>query len=479
MEQKQLEKLLEELAGLPSETEWVEFKNNYFDAEKIGEKIAGLSNSACIFNKSFAYLIFGIDDKTHEIIGTTFDFRKEKKGNEEIENWIIQRLNPRIDFRVYDFLYKNKKIILFEIPATIDRPISFTNKEYIRIGSINRELKDFPDKERKIWNNSRNKNFEKEIAKQNITDNEIFELLDYSKYFSLTQQALPSEKSGFLDRMAQDFLVNKKIDGTFDVTNLGAILFSKNIKTFESTKRKSVRVIIYRGKDRIHIIKEQEGVMGYASGFEGLVDYINDKLPSNEEIKKALRVEKKMYPEVAIRELVANALIHQDFNEKGAGPMVEIFSDRIEVTNPGKPLISTDRFIDHSAQSRNEDLASFMRRIKICEEGGTGIDRVISSIELFQLPAPKFESLENFTKVTLYSYKKLNAMNREDKIRACYQHCVLKYLSNEKMTNSSLRERFGIGEKNYPAASKIIRETINDGLIKESNKAKEYIPNWA
>ncbi|PIP27176.1 MAG: transcriptional regulator [Candidatus Moranbacteria bacterium CG23_combo_of_CG06-09_8_20_14_all_39_10] len=479
MNQDQLQKLLEEIVKLPSETEWVEFKASYFDAKNIGEKIAGLANSACLFDKSFAYLIFGINDGDHAVLGTKFDFKKEKIGNEDVENWIIQRLNPKLDFRVYDFIYEDKKIILFEIPAAIDRPVAFTNKEYVRIGSINRELKEFPDKERKIWNNFKNKNFEKEIAKQNVSDDEVLNLLDYSKYFSLTQQSLPSDKAGFLDRMAQDKLINRKTENTFDITNLGAILFAKNIKEFDTVKRKSIRVIIYKNKDRIQIIKEQDGTLGYAVGFTGLVEYINDKLPSNEEIKKALRVEKKMYPEVAIRELVANALIHQDFKEKGAGPMIEIFSDRIEITNPGKPLISTDRFIDHPPQSRNEDLAAFMRRVKICEEGGTGIDRVISLIELFQLPAPKFESLENFTRITIYSHKKLNAMDREDKIRACYQHCVLKYLSNEKMTNSSLRERFGIGEKNYPAASKIIRDTLNEELIKESNKTKEYIPIWA
>ena len=479
MNQDQLQKLLEEIVKLPSETEWVEFKASYFDAKNMGEKIAGLANSACLFDKSFAYLIFGINDGDHAVLGTKFDFKKEKIGNEDVENWIIQRLNPKLDFRVYDFIYEDKKIILFEIPAAIDRPVAFTNKEYVRIGSINRELKEFPDKERKIWNNFKNKNFEKEIAKQNVSDDEVLNLLDYSKYFSLTQQSLPSDKAGFLDRMAQDKLINRKTENTFDITNLGAILFAKNIKEFDTVKRKSIRVIIYKNKDRIQIIKEQDGTLGYAVGFTGLVEYINDKLPSNEEIKKALRVEKKMYPEVAIRELVANALIHQDFKEKGAGPMIEIFSDRIEITNPGKPLISTDRFIDHPPQSRNEDLAAFMRRVKICEEGGTGIDRVISLIELFQLPAPKFESLENFTRITIYSHKKLNAMDREDKIRACYQHCVLKYLSNEKMTNSSLRERFGIGEKNYPAASKIIRDTLNEELIKESNKTKEYIPIWA
>jgi predicted HTH transcriptional regulator len=479
MNQSQLKKLLEDVVGLPSETEWIEFKSSYFDPEKIGEKISGLANSACLFDKSFAYLVFGVNDDDHAVIGTTFDFKKEKIGNEDAENWIIQRLNPKIDFRIYDFIYEDKKIILFEIPAAIDRPVAFTNKEYIRIGSINRELKEFPDKERKIWNNFKNKNFEKEIAKQNVSDDEVLDLLEYSKYFSLTQQSLPSDKAGFLERMIQDKLISKKTENTFDITNLGAILFAKNIKEFDTVKRKSVRVIIYKNKDRIQIIKEQDGVFGYAAGFEGLVEYINDKLPSNEEIKKALRVEKKMYPEVAIRELVANALIHQDFKEKGAGPMIEIFSDRIEITNPGKPLISTDRFIDHPPQSRNEDLAAFMRRVKICEEGGTGIDRVISLIELFQLPAPKFESLENFTRVTVYSYKKLSEMSREDKIRACYQHCVLKYLSGEKMTNSSLRERLSIGEKNYPAASKIIRDTQDERLIKESNRAKEYVPIWA
>jgi len=226
-------------------------------------------------------------------------------------------------------------------------------------------------------------------------------------------------------------------------------------------------------------IKEQTGSKGYATGFRGLIDYINDKLPSNEEIDRALRKEVKVYPELAIRELVANAIIHQDFTITGTSPMIEIFSNRIEITNPGKPLIDTKRFIDHSPESRNEKLAGLMRRMGFCEERGSGIDKVIVQIELFQLPAPEFIEGDNFTRVIIYSPKTLRQMSKPDRIRACYQHCCLKYVSGENMSNQSLRLRLGIEDKNYPMVSRIIKDSIDSGLIKEYDTARMYIPFWA
>jgi len=165
--------------------------------------------------------------------------------------------------------------------------------------------------------------------------------------------------------------------------------------------------------------------------------------------------------------------------------MVEIFSDRIEISNPGSPLIDTLRFIDHLPQSRNEKLAALMRRMNICEERGSGIDKVIYNIEIFQLPAPNFIADENFLNVILYGPKTLRQMDKYDKIRACYQHCTLKFVSGEYMTNQSLRMRFNIQENNYPTASRIIADTISEGLIKDygtgkkSKKYAKYIPFWA
>ncbi|MCX6123015.1 MAG: hypothetical protein NTX44_15490 [Ignavibacteriales bacterium] len=278
-----------------------------------------------------------------------------------------------------------------------------------------------------------------------------------------------------------------KRDGIkFRVTNLGAILFATDIERFDKLKRKSIRVIQYQGNNRLQTKKEQIGKKGYASGFEGLIKYINDQLPSNEVIRQALREEVKVYPEIAIRELVANALIHQDFYVTGTGPIVEIFSDRIEITNPGRPLISTMRFIDYPPKSRNEVLASFMRRIKMCEERGSGIDKVVAYSEIFQLPAPDFlGETEDYLKAVLYAPKPFSEMGKEDKIRACYQHCVLKYVSNQKMSNQTIRERFKISDQNYPIASRIISDTIKAKFIKlldpdsASKKYAYYIPYWA
>lgn len=479
MDKDKLEELVRNLVALPKETEAVEFKENRINEEDIGQKISALSNSANLYDRKNAYLVFGIQDATHNIVGTKFLPSTEKIGNEELEFWLSKHINPRIDFRIYEFQFENKQIVVFQIPPAINQPVKFNNIAYIRVGTATPKLSDYPEKESKIWNNINKKSFEKGIAKENLTIPEVLKLLDYSKYFSLTKQEIPSQTQQFVEKMAQHGLVKKVFDNSYDVTNLGAILFAKNLNDFSTIKRKSVRVVTYKGNTRVNRLKEQEGLLGYAIAFEGLLDYINDKLPHNEEISKALRKDVKMYPEVAIREFVANALIHQDLSISGAGPMVEIFENRIEITNTGEPLIDTDRFIDHPPQSRNEDMASFMRQIGVCEEGGTGVDRALVEIALYQLPAPKFEKYENFTRVTLYAHKSLRDMTTDDKVRACFQHCVLKYIENSRMTNATLRERFGIGEKNYPAASVIIKATIQKKLIKESEKPKEYVPIWA
>jgi len=479
MDELKLKKLIGDLTDLPKETEMVEFKENYFTKEEIGKRISALSNSANLFDAKFAYLVFGVQDQTHNIVGTNFKPKQKKIGNMEMEHWLLQRLNSKVDFRIYDVVYNDKNIVVFQIPPATDRPIEFDKISYIRIGSNTTELRKFPEKERKIWNNIQKHSFEKGIAKEGLTAKEILNLLDYSRYFSLTKQELPSDTKTFIEKMEQHGLVRKIFENNYDITNLGAILFAKNLNDFDSVKRKSVRVILYQGDTRAKREKEQDGVLGYAISFESLLNYINDKLPYSEDISTALRKEIKMYPEVAIREFVANALIHQDLSITGAGPMIEIFENRVEITNTGEPLIDTDRFIDHPPRSRNEDMASFMRQIGVCEEGGTGIDRALISIELFQLPAPSFEKYDGFTKVTLYAKRKLKDMSIDDKNRACYQHCVLKYVERKRMTNKTLRGRLGISDVNYPIASRIIAGAIKKSLIKESEKAKEYVPIWA
>lgn len=482
MNKEQLIILLEDLVKQPNESEWVEFKHNFHSPQEIGERISALSNGACIHGQNYGYLVFGIEDKTHKIIGTSFKAKSHKKGNEELEHWLAQRLDPRIDFEVVEFDYdKQRHISLYIIPATRERPVLFMKQAYIRIGSITRKLEAFPDKEAKIWR-KRKISFEKDIAKDGLSTADIVGLLSTETYFDLMQIPFPQDQNGIINRFITEKFVQKTKSG-LAITNLGAILFAKDLNNFEQLVRKSVRVIKYQGKNKVTTEREQIGIKGYALGFFGLVNWVNGQLPANEEIGKVLREDSRMYPEIAIRELIANALIHQDFSVKGF-PMVEIFSDRIEISNPGDPLITPDRFID-SYISRNEIFADVMRRMRFCEEKGSGLDKVIFYNELYQLPPIQVKVQEHRTTVSLYSYRGLKNLEKREKIRACYQHACLKYVSNEKMSNESLRDRFKIEPKNAAIASRIIRETFESGLIKDddpesnSRKHRSYVPFWA
>lgn len=490
MKTEKLRQLLKNLINQPKESEWLEFKHNYHSDSEIGERISALSNSACIHQQPFGYLVFGIEDETHQVLGTSFKPKsakakseKGKKSNEELENWLIQRLNPRIDIEIEEFEYEGKAIALFKIPATHSQPVEFCNIAYIRIGSYTRKLNDFPEKARKIWKNHHQHIFEERIAIENISPDQVISLLDSQTYFDQMKLPYPTDRSGVLEKFCSEKFIHLNNDNTYSITNLGALLLAKDLDQFEKLKRKAVRVIIYEGKNKLNTIREIIGNKGYMVGFESLVEWINSQLPSNEIIGQAFREEIRMYPKIAIRELVANALIHQDFDEKGF-PMVEIFSDRIEISNAGLPLIIIERFIDEY-QSRNEKLADVLRRARICEEKGSGIDKVISAVELFQLPAPNFLIQEKHTKVILYAHKQLNQMDKKDKLRATYQHCCLCYVNNEMMTNQSLRERFKIEQSNAAVVSRIIGDALDAKLIKNddpearSKKYAKYIPYWA
>jgi ATP-dependent DNA helicase RecG len=201
-------------------------------------------------------------------------------------------------------------------------------------------------------------------------------------------------------------------------------------------------------------------------------------------IRNALRTEMRLVPEIVIREIVANAMIHQDFSVTGARIVIDIYNNRIDISNPGEPIIAADRFID-SYQSRNERLASFMRRMRICEEKGSGIDKVIQAAEVYQLPAPSFVSDSVRTRVTIFGPKKMDEMDRADRVRACYQHCCLKYVMSERMTNQSLRQRFRLAESKSAIVSQAIAATVDQKMIKldekvgSSRRFARYLPFWA
>jgi len=267
---------------------------------------------------------------------------------------------------------------------------------------------------------------------------------------------------------------------------LGALTCAVNLNDFDGLSRKSIRVIKYKGLNKAETEREFPGSKGYAIGFEGLINFVKQMLPSSEVIKSAFRSEQSIFPEIALRELFANALIHQDFTIRGTGPIIEIFDDRISITNPGKLLPSKklDRIIGTTPLSRNEKLASSFRRLKICEERGSGFTKTIAGIELYGLPPLKIEELETAFRATLYTPKSFSKLSEVERIEACYQHSIIQYLSSGSMNNTSLRERFKMSERQRSQVSLVIKNTLEAGKIKlkdpdnSSTKFVEYIPYW-
>ncbi len=476
--------LVHELRKILKETEWVEFKHNYADPEEIGKYISALSNSAALCGKTFAYVVWGIDNVTNNVVSTSFSPSAFKVGNEEMENWLLRLLKPKIHFRFYEFEIDGRKVVLLEIARAFRHPVQFKHQEFIRVGSYTKKLKDYPEKERELWRVFDATPFEEYVATENLAAEEVLGMLDYPSYFDLLNQPLPESRDGIIKALESDMIITKRDTGKWNITNLGAILFAKKLNDFHSLRRKAVRIVVYKGTSRVETIREQMGTKGYAPGFEGMISYINNLLPTNEVIEHAIRKNVPMYPEIAIRELVANAIIHQDFFITGTGPMIEIFDNRMEITSPGIPLVETSRFLDTPPRSRNEALASFMRRIGVCEERGSGIDKVVFQTELFQLPAPNFEITGDNTRAALFAQRPLKKMDKSDRIRACYLHACLKYVNRDHMTNTSLRDRFGIEAKNSAQASRIIKETLDDDLIRPydesaSRKFMKCVPSWA
>ncbi|MBI3268026.1 MAG: putative DNA binding domain-containing protein [Planctomycetes bacterium] len=476
--------LVRELCKLVKETGWLEFKVDKAEPQEIGEYISALANSAALTGKAFAYLVWGVADADHAIVGTNFVPGAAKVGNEELENWLLRLLTPKIQFRFFEVSVDGHSVVVLEIERASRHPVQFQGQEFLRIGSYKKRLKDFPEKERELWRIFDRTPFEESVAAERVDDADVLRLLDYPAYFDLLERPLPANGEGILAALADDRLIRRSDAGGWDITHLGAMLFAKRLDDFRTLYRKVVRVVHYRGNGRTQTLKEQEGAKGYACGFKGLLEYINGLLPANEVIGQALRKSVPMFPEPAVRELVANALIHQDFFVTGAGPMVEIFDDRIEITNPGEPLVDTQRFVDAPPRSRNEALASLMRRFRICEERGSGIDKVVFQVELFQLPAPLFESPEGFTRTVLFAHKPLAAMNKTDRVRACYLHACLCYVMRRQMTNASLRQRLGIADQNIATASRLLGEAVEAGVIvvadpEAGTRIRSYLPSWA
>jgi ATP-dependent DNA helicase RecG len=174
---EQLRELVQNLAALPTETEWVEFKQNYADLDGVGQYISALSNSAALQGKDRAYMVWGITDDHHAVVGTSFKPSSEKKGSEDFIAWATRLIDPKIYFEFHEFVIEDKRLVLLEVAPAEHRPIAFSGTEYIRIGSYKKKLREFADHERRLWQVFARTDFESGVAALDLIADDVFRLL--------------------------------------------------------------------------------------------------------------------------------------------------------------------------------------------------------------------------------------------------------------------------------------------------------------
>lgn len=481
MNDAELQQIIHHFASQDSEKAHVEFKVNNSDPKTIGENISGIANLLTKNNIPRGYIIWGIKDDTREIVGTTFNPDTARVGNEDLLLHLKKYLHPDLVIDFYTVDVDSKKVVVLIIQANRTAISKFKGTAYIRIDKNTRKLADFPEVEKQVWKEIVSSSFETMSAATNVSLERAKELLDLDGFYELRKNRVPVERSAIDEEIINCGIVVDNKDSTYDITNLGALLFAKDLTQFHHLKLKAPRVIVYRGDSKIEAIVEQGGNKGYAIGFEGLHNFVMNQLFEGEEIVGALRKNKYRFPSLTVRELLANILIHQDFSLDGTQPMVEIFSNRIVFTNAGTPIVPKDRFVDYPPTSRNQMMADELFKLGICEKRGTGWDKVAEETGLLRYPAPTVSTTDRHTVVTLMQSKTLADMTQEEKLWSVYINACFLWVKKQYTNNATVRELFGIEEDNKAMASRLLSQAVENKKIRifdadAGTRSRKYVP---
>ena len=395
MNTTELHALIDRLRIEPRETEWLEFKTNRYEPQLLGEYLSALANSACLLGKPRGYLVFGIEDETHDVAGTTFDPAADKgKGNQPLLLWLSLGLQPHVGFEIHPFDYQGKRVVLFEIHPAFDRPVKFYGTAYIRDGSSKTELARYPEKERQIW--QRRLDWSAQICERvRISD--------------LEPAAIAKARREFKAKIPPDKLpaAALEVDGWDDVTFLNKIkLITQGAVTHAALLllgRDETTSLLAPAVARISWIlkndcNEEQDYEHFGPPFLLNVDKVLARirnltvreLPSG----TLFPVEMAQYDPWVIREALHNCIAHQDYSLRGRINVVESPTSLI-LSNVGGFLPGSVETVIHQDAPleiyRNPFLAEAMVNLNMIDTQGGGIKRMFQSQRRRFFPLPDYD----------------------------------------------------------------------------------------
>lgn len=451
---KKYKDLIEDLLKRDFEENWFEFKENWFDVDGIGEYISALSNTAKVVGAKYGYLIWGIDNKSHKPVGTTFNHNKEVKG-EPLEHYLLRNIKPTINFKFIVEEYNGNHLIILEVPCAEKIPTSYKDIRYIRIGSSKESLLRYPEKESELWYVLSHQELSIETIESRYQDLSFNSLFNY-----YSSRGIYLNKKTF-----EENLCLKTENGKYNVL---AQLLSDDSHI-------SIRVAIFAGKtkaDPLYSVKEF-GFMNLLLSIDKIIDYGDtvNILQADERNRVVERKEVSLFNLDAYREAVINAIVHNYWVNSNA-PMFTIFSDRIEILSNGglSPRLPIEDFYNGKSEPINKGLANVLLQLHISEKTGRGVPTIVSIYgkEAFELSSNSIQVTIPFNYINVVNYQvnvsKSDNLDLKNIQLNKTQLAILKEIRNNvNITKSALENKLGLG---HTAIQNNINILKNNGIIK-------------
>lgn len=397
-----------------NESRQLEFKRatTQFDSTKLMRYCCALS---C---EGGGKMVFGVSDDK-QVVGTQA-FADPAKTEHDIHN----RIGLRCTFETLQA--DGKRVLILHIPrSVVGHPTSYEGRYWMRSGESLAPMS--PERLRELLNEGAPSYLDENEPGTHSWD-EIKLLPAVERYYELIGSRMPGEETQIRDFLRMHFVERTAFDASlFYIHRLGAITLARSLNDFPDVEHHTIRVMRLRGTSITDMVFDRTYSKGYAVVFDDVIDQINALLPVNEDFADGLRDEHRDFSLVAVREIVVNACVHQDFMEHG------------------------------------------------------GIDRALENIEKQQTDAPEFIVKTRSTTVELRKGR-FEDMGMKERVNAAYLHCCLQTAKGGFLTNSSLRERFGLSKAKTAVTSQVIAAAVDAGLIfldpatKGSRRTARYLP---
>lgn len=444
--------ILENLLRLQDEYEWLDFKENWFNKDEIGEYISAIANGACLCGKEYGYIIWGVKDNSRDIVGTSINFDKDI-NHEPYKHYLARNLKPSIAFEVIEKEYQGKRIVMLQIPSSKSVQTKYKDVSYFRIGSSKEKINKFPEWELKL-NTTLQEGFPTIV---NVAAPDYAQDLTFEKLFMYyAAKGIPLKLDSF-ERSLK--LINK--NGQYNV--MAYILSDQNSIP--------VRVSIFSGRDKtapLFSVKEF-GNTCIMYSMDKILEYGDaiNIIQADERNRISERRDIPLFDYEAFHEAILNAFIHNKRLTLNA-PQISIFTDRIEILSHGGLAIDQDEngFYSGASLPVNDVLASIFLQLRISERSGRGVPKIVGRYGKDSIKIEKNRIIVTipFEKIEVNKFIVTNKVSNKvsNKVNGTKEKIISAIRNNPNVTINQLMVITGLSE---PGVKKNLKQLKSAGII--------------